>query len=98
VASLEQTTYELCATLRAFCKELRTPNPYGYVLEHGELFDAAPLPKPFPYRRFRAPKSCFRNAGLLALEHDEPTYVQVAAAMRWSGLWGSVVEHLVSTS
>lgn len=50
--------------------------PYRYVLKHGEPFEAAPLPKPHAYRRFRAQGGCFANAARLALHHDALTYVE----------------------
>jgi hypothetical protein len=62
--------------LRAASEAMPHPNAYAYVLEHGEPFAAAPLPRPYPYRRFRAPRACFRNAGRLAMEHEELTYVE----------------------
>lgn len=50
--------------------------PPDFVLQHGEFFEASPLPKPYPYRRYRSAKACFRNANKLAFAHDELTYVE----------------------
>lgn len=38
------------------------------LLAHGRLFTGIPKPKGFP--RYRAPKQCYRNAGLIAI-YDE---------------------------
>lgn len=51
--------------------------PPDFVLRHGECFEASPLPRPYPYRRYRAKQACFFNAGRLVFEHpDALTYVE----------------------